>query len=27
LVQLLTITVYFIIDNMDGFILDGRLWS
>jgi hypothetical protein len=25
LVQLLTITVYFIIDNMDGFILDGRL--
>ena len=25
LVQLLPITVYFIIDNMDGFILDGRL--
>ena len=25
LVQLLTITVYFIINNMDGFILGGRL--
>jgi hypothetical protein len=25
LVELLTITVYFIIDNMNGFILDERL--